>query len=46
MIAIAAVGIKTSLKRMFEVGPGAIALMVAETVFLGVFIVSGLHWIA
>ena len=46
LIAIAAVGIKTSLKRMFEVGPGAIALMVAETVFLGVFIVSGLHWIA
>lgn len=46
LIAIAAVGIKTSLKRMLEVGPGAIALMVAETLFLGIFIVTGLHWIA
>ena len=43
LIAIAAVGIKTSLGRMLEVGAGAIALMVAETVFLGVFIVVGLH---
>ena len=43
LIAIAAVGIKTSLKRMLEVGPGAIALMVAETIFLGIFIVTGLH---
>ena len=43
LIAIAAVGIKTSLKRMLEVGPGAIALLVAETVFLGVFIVTGIH---
>ena len=38
LIAIAAVGIKTSLKRMLEVGPGAIALLVAETVFLAGFI--------
>ncbi|WBU58756.1 YeiH family protein [Paracoccus sediminicola] len=43
LIAIAAVGIKTSLARMLEVGAGAIVLMVAETVFLGVFIVTGLH---
>ena len=43
LIAIAAVGIKTSLKRMLEVGTGAIALIVAETVFLGVFVVAGLH---
>lgn len=43
LIAIAAVGIKTSLARMLEVGSGAIVLMVAETVFLGVFIVAGLH---
>lgn len=43
LVAIAAVGIKTSLKRMLEVGAGAIVLMVAETVFLGVFIVTGLH---
>lgn len=43
LIAIAAVGIKTSLGRMVEVGAGAIGLMVAETIFLGVFIVGGLH---
>lgn len=45
LIAIAAVGIKTSLGRMVEVGAGAIVLIVAETVFLGVFIVAGLHFI-
>ena len=43
LIAIAAVGIKTSLGRMLEVGTGAIALIVAETVFLGLFVVTGLH---
>lgn len=43
LTAIAAVGIKTSLGRMVEVGPGAIAILVAETVFLGVFVVAGLH---
>ena len=45
LISIAAVGIKTSLKRMLEVGPAAIALLVAETIFLGVFIVTGLHFL-
>lgn len=44
LISIAAVGIKTSLGRMLEVGGGAIALIVAETVFLGVFVVAGLHF--
>lgn len=43
LVAIAAVGIKTSLGKMVEVGGGAIALIVAETVFLGVFVVAGLH---
>ncbi len=43
LISIAAVGIKTSLGRMLDVGAGAIALLVAQTVFLGVFIVAGLH---
>ncbi|WP_372802950.1 YeiH family protein [Paracoccus seriniphilus] len=43
LIAIAAVGIKTSLGRMLEVGPVAVILLVAETVFLGIFIVTGLH---
>ncbi|WBU56181.1 YeiH family protein [Paracoccus sediminicola] len=44
LISIAAVGIKTSLKKMFEVGGGAIALIVAETIFLGVFVVGGIHF--
>lgn len=43
LISIAAVGIKTSLKKMLEVGGGAIALVVAETIFIGVFVVGGLH---
>lgn len=46
LIAIAAVGIKTSLGRMVEVGAGAILLLVAETIFLGVLIVGGLHFLA
>lgn len=45
LIAIAAVGIKTSLGRMVEVGGAAIALLIAETLFLGVFIVTGLHFL-
>ncbi|WP_299844477.1 putative sulfate exporter family transporter [uncultured Paracoccus sp.] len=45
LIAIAAVGIKTSLARMLEVGTGAILLLVAETVFLGGFVVTGLHFL-
>ncbi|WP_134682321.1 YeiH family protein [Paracoccus ravus] len=46
LIAIAAVGIKTSLRKMLEVGPGAIALLVIQTLFLGICIVAGIHWIA
>lgn len=45
LVAIAAVGIKTSLGRMAEVGGGAIALLIAETLFLGIFIVAGLHFL-
>ncbi|MBD9527681.1 MULTISPECIES: YeiH family protein [Paracoccus] len=45
LVAIAAVGIKTSLRKMMEVGPTAIALLVAETLFLGLFVVGGIHWI-
>lgn len=39
---IAAVGIKTSLRKMFEVGGVAIGLLVAETLFLMIFIITGL----
>lgn len=43
LISIAAVGIKTSLARMLDVGPTAIAMIVAETVFIGAFVLLGLH---
>ncbi|MEA5162769.1 YeiH family protein [Cereibacter johrii] len=46
LIAIAAVGIKTSLARMLDVGGVAIGLIVAETIFLGVFVVAGLHFLS
>jgi len=46
LIAVAAVGIKTSLARMVEVGASAIGLVVFETVFLGIFIVVGLHYLS
>lgn len=45
LTAIAAVGIKTSLVRMMEVGAGAMLLMLAHTVFLGAFVLTGLHYI-
>jgi uncharacterized integral membrane protein (TIGR00698 family) len=45
LIAIAAVGIKTSLIRMLEVGGTAIALIVVETIFLAAFILIGVHGI-
>lgn len=43
LISIAAVGIKTSLARMLEVGPLAIGLLVIETLFIGTFVLTGLH---
>ena len=43
LIAIAAVGIKTSLKKMLEVGPAAIVLLVLETLFLGIWVMVGLN---
>lgn len=46
LMGIAAVGMKTSLKRVVEVGGNAIALIVAETVFIAVFILSGIHYLA
>ena len=38
LIAIAAVGMRTRLDQVFKVGPRAIALLVAETVFLAGFV--------
>ncbi len=45
LIAIAAVGIKTSLAKMFAVGGGAIALIVVETLFIGGWVLSGLNFL-
>ncbi|WP_240794145.1 putative sulfate exporter family transporter [Pseudorhodobacter turbinis] len=42
LVAVAAVGNKTSLGRMVQVGPAAIALVFVETIFLGVLILCGL----
>ena len=42
--AIAALGMKTSLKAMAEVGGRAIALIVAETVFLATLVLLIVLW--
>jgi uncharacterized membrane protein YadS len=42
LFGIAAVGMKTSLKSLGEVGHTAIILIVAETLFIAVFVLSGL----
>lgn len=41
LISIAAVGMKTSLKRILDVGGQAIVLIVAETVFVALFVLVG-----
>jgi uncharacterized integral membrane protein (TIGR00698 family) len=43
VVAIAALGIKTSLVALGHVGPRAIALMVAETVFIALFVLVLVH---
>jgi uncharacterized membrane protein YadS len=43
LVAIAAVGMKTSLRTILDVGGQAIVLIVAETTFLAIFILAGLH---
>lgn len=45
LIAIAAVGMKTSLAGMLDMGGSAIGLLLAETAFLGAFVLAGLHLI-
>lgn len=41
LISIAAVGMKTSLKRILDVGGQAIALIVAETIFIALVVLFG-----
>ena len=45
LIAIAAVGMKTSLSTISTIGGQAIVLIVAETVFIAAFIVIGIHYL-
>lgn len=45
LISIAAVGMKTSLRRIMEVGGQAIMLIVLETVFIAAFILIGVAWL-
>lgn len=43
VIAITAVGMKSSLKQMFEIGSQAIILIIAETLFLAVIVLTAMH---
>jgi uncharacterized integral membrane protein (TIGR00698 family) len=45
LVAVAAVGMKTSLRSMFAVGGHAAALIVAESAFICVFVLVGLAWL-
>ncbi len=45
LVAIAAVGMKVSLRRILDVGGPAVVLIVAETVFIAAFILAGLLWL-
>ncbi len=46
LVSIAAVGMKTSIRRMLTVGGGAISLIIAETLFLAIFILVGMHYLS
>lgn len=45
LASIAAVGMKTDLRNIIQVGGGAIALIVAETVFLAALVLGGISLI-
>ena len=45
LVAISAVGMKTALKTVLEVGGQAIFLIVAETIFLALVVLSGVLWL-
>ena len=43
--AIAALGIKTSLKAMMTIGYQPVVLILMESLFIGIWILSGLHFL-
>ncbi|WP_232829504.1 YeiH family protein [Tropicimonas sp. IMCC34043] len=45
LTAIAAVGMKTDLRNVLQVGGGAIALIVAETLFLAIMVLTGFQFL-
>ena len=42
LTAVAALGVKTSLKALVEVGPAPVGVMVLQTIFLAVFVIGGI----
>jgi uncharacterized integral membrane protein (TIGR00698 family) len=42
LTAVAALGVKTSLKALADVGPAPVAVMVIQTIFLAVFVIAGI----
>jgi len=42
LTAVAALGVKTSLKALADVGPAPIGVMVIQTLFLALFVIGGL----
>ena len=42
LTAVAALGVKTSLRALADVGPAPIGVMVAQTVFLALFVIGGI----
>jgi uncharacterized integral membrane protein (TIGR00698 family) len=43
--AIGALGMKTSLKSLFEAGWQPVSIIVAETIFLAVLVLAAIHWV-
>ena len=46
LMGIAAVGMKTSLKSLRDIGAAAVMLVVAETAFIALFVLAGLRLLA
>ena len=45
LTAVAALGVKTSLKALSDVGPAPIGVMLIQTVFLALFVMGGIAFI-
>jgi uncharacterized integral membrane protein (TIGR00698 family) len=46
LTAVAALGVKTSLKALVDVGPAPVGVMLIQTVFLAVFVIGGIAFIS